>query len=423
MILLPSRFIPLLKKKLNDLKPQQKLRYFEVLGNYYYAGENPDSAIHYYRMGLAAARETDNAYYIASFHLWLGINYNIKSEYEPALSELTLAEETAALTDSIKLQNTVVRNKGNVYWGMGVYEKALENYFRSLKISEDNHFNSDIASSLNNIGNVYQSISDYPRAREYYSRSLSLAEKNNFNLVAAITSNNIGDLLLLQKKYDSALVYFNRSLRLSTSLGSKFYQGIALFNIGDTYLQNDSAEVARAFINRSLTKATEAGDRLGIAECYLKLGEIFLNGSSPRKAETFLDSGMLMAEQIGSLRLLDQAHELKTQFYNELSDFPSAYKTLEKRLALKDSIFKQESGKNIAKLEARNREEQRKRQIDELKREKINNRNIFLVGTVRPADHPGTDLHRVEEQPEEERHPFGKKSGDRETTSASHPEK
>ncbi|HYW96554.1 MAG TPA: tetratricopeptide repeat-containing sensor histidine kinase, partial [Bacteroidales bacterium] len=240
----------------------------------------------------------------------------------------------------------------------------------------------DIASSLNNIGNVYQSVNDYTKAREYYSRSYNMADKNDFRLVAAITSNNIGDLLLMQNKYDSALVYFNRSLKISASLGSKFYQGIALFNIGNIYLQNDSTEAARLFLDESLTRAMEAGDRLGIAECYLKLGELFLKKSEPHTAEPFLDSGMLMAGQIGSLKLLDLANKLKTDYYSQLSDFPAAYKTMEKRLALKDSIFNQESGENIAKLEARYREEKRMQQIADLRKEKINNRNIYIVGTL-----------------------------------------
>ncbi len=320
--------IPVLKSKLDELSPEKQLRYYEVLGNYYYTQENPDSAILYFSQGLKVAENAKDNFYMATFHLWEGINYNIKSEYETALTELIQAGEFASLTDSVKLQNSIVRNKGNVYWGMGLYEKALENYFQSLKIGEENQFYSDIASSFNNIGNVYQSVSDYGKARDYYTRALDMAEKNNFKLVAAITSNNIGDLLLLQKNYDSALVFFNRSLELSTSLGSKFYQGIALFNIGDTYLQNDSLRESREYFQKSLTRAIDAGDKLGIAECYLKLGQILLKDSSPKKAETFLDSGMLMARQIGSLQLLDLAHELKTDYYSQLSDFPAAYKTL-----------------------------------------------------------------------------------------------
>ncbi len=369
-----------LKSPNKEISREKRLRYFEVLGNYYNARENPDSAIYYFTQGFLAAEKTRNIYYMASFHLWAGVNFNIKSEYEKALNELIKADEFAAGTDSIKLQSTIFRYKGNVYWGMGIYEKALEYYFHSLKISEDNDFRKDIASSLNNIGNVYQAISDYTKAGDYYSRSLDLAEKNNFKLVAAITSNNIGDLLLLQKKYDSALVYFNRSLELSAGLSSKFYQGIALYNIGDTYLQNDSLEKARIFFNHSLQKAIEAGDRLGIAGCYLKIGEIFLKGQSPRSAEIFLDSGLLMSEEIGSLKLLDQANKLKTNYFTQLGDFSSAYKTLETRIILKDSIFRQESGKNIAKLEAWNREQQRMRQIADLKREKISNRNLYLIG-------------------------------------------
>ncbi|HYW94725.1 MAG TPA: hypothetical protein VE870_04005, partial [Bacteroidales bacterium] len=114
------------ESRLSHLDTGEKLAYFQLLGNYYYSRENPDSAIFYNRKGLDIARKTGNSYYTAYFHLWIAINYNIKSEYETALNELTLASEVAAGTDSIRLQNTIARNTGNVYWGMGIYEKALE---------------------------------------------------------------------------------------------------------------------------------------------------------------------------------------------------------------------------------------------------------------------------------------------------------
>ena len=370
-----------MKLRLPALNTERKLKYLAALGSYYFDKEIPDSSIEYYQKGIKTAEKAGNNYYTALFHLRKGINHNIKSEYEAALNELTVAARIASLTDSVSLQNTIVRNTGNVYWGLGIYEKALDSYLHALRISEENQFTKDIASTLNNIGNVYQSINDFTKARDYYSKSLALSEKHNYKMVAAITSNNIGDLLLLEKKYDSALVFFNRSLELSTALGSRFYQGIALFNIGDIHLQNDSLSAAQDYINWSLVRAREAGDRLGIAECYLKLGEIALKRPDLPRAGTYLDSGFAIAQQIGSLRLLDLVFELKTDYFKEKSDFTSAYKTLETRLALKDSIFNQESGKNIAKLEARYREDQRRRQIADLKREKINNRNLYLIGT------------------------------------------
>ncbi len=376
-----ASLFPLLESGISNLTPTKQLRIYQAIGNYYQVRENPDSAIKFYSRGLLIAEKYSNNYYIAKFHLRKGINYNIESEYETALNELLSAAQIAAKTDSIGLQNTIARYTGNVYWGMGIYEKALDNYFRTLIISEENHFTRDIASTLNNIGNVYQSINDYNKARDYYSRALKLAEQENYSLVAAITSNNLGDLLLLQKKYDSALVYFNHSLELSTSLSSKFYQGIALFNIGNIHLQKDSLQEARKYLHKSLSKALEAGDRLGISECYLKLGEIFLKSQQPKTAEIYLDSGLLIARQIGSLRLLDLATELKTDYYTQTGDFSSAYKTLELRLQLKDSIFNQENGKNIAKLEARNKDKLRERQIADLRHEKINNRNLYLIGT------------------------------------------
>jgi len=241
-------------------KTGKKLAYFQFLGNYYYSRENPDSAIFYNSKGLDVARKTENSYYTAYFHLWNAINYNIKSEYETALNELTLATEVAAGTDSIRLQNTIARNTGNVYWGMGIYEKALGNYFMSLKISEDHHFYRDIASSLNNMGSCYIFKNRLDKTIEYYKKSIKIKQEINDRPELARTYNNLGAVYLELGEVDEALKYLHDALRINREIDSTREILHNLENITSCELARGRFDRADLFANDGLGIAREIAD-------------------------------------------------------------------------------------------------------------------------------------------------------------------
>ncbi|ETO01128.1 hypothetical protein RFI_36312, partial [Reticulomyxa filosa] len=63
-----------------------------------------------------------------------------------------------------------------VYESKGEYDKAIEYYEKSLKISLDKlgHDHPDVAASYNSLGSVYKSKGEYDKAIEYYVKSLKI---------------------------------------------------------------------------------------------------------------------------------------------------------------------------------------------------------------------------------------------------------
>lgn len=267
-----SKVISTLTERLEKSGMRNKVNIYKELGEYYHNIENLDTASLYFSEGNKLAIAEELHYYSAFFYLRLGMIENTRANFQEALLLLGKAKEQVLETEAYELESDIFRNTGNIYWGMGIYDKALDNYLRSLETANLHNLTRNIASATNNIGNVYQAVKDYTKARDYYERAYELAKQNDFKWIAAISANNIGDLLNILNKPDSSIFYFTLSFNILKQLDSKFYKGIILFNIGEIYLQIDSIDLARDYFFESLDLANQSDDKLGIVNCYLKIG-------------------------------------------------------------------------------------------------------------------------------------------------------
>ena len=68
---------------------------------------------------------------------------------------------------------------GRIYDRKGLYQQALEYYYKCLEIQQKVKGNEsiDIASTLNNIGSTFSNQGKYPEALENYQKCLQIQEK------------------------------------------------------------------------------------------------------------------------------------------------------------------------------------------------------------------------------------------------------
>lgn len=375
----PEELLGMIRNRLNGAGDGQKVWIFKELGESYYNREILDSAEFYFYKGIVISVKNDLNYFSSFFYTRLGMIENTKANYQKALELLLKAKETVLKTDSYELESDILRSTGNIYWGMGNYEKALENYLYSLETASKHNLPRNIASATNNIGNVYQAIHDYRNAMDYFQKAYQLSLSNDFKWIAAISANNIGDLLKSQSNPDSAIYYFTLSYDILDDLDSKFYKGVILYNIAEIYLEMDSLDPARKYLNESLELAGQSEDKLGIVSCYLKLGESYLKENNPSQAIFYIQDGFNIANETGSITLMELAHSLKARYFRQTGQKDSAMQSMMKQLELRDSLSRQESGESIARLENRFQEEKNRLEIENLVNDKINSRRLFLV--------------------------------------------
>ncbi len=135
--------------------------------------------------------------------------------------------------------------------------KALEQFFKSLKIAEEIGDKQSIANTFNCIGNSFREKEDYIKAIEYYFMALKLREELGDKQGFAVTYNNIGRLYVKQRDYTKALEYLFKSLKLAEEIGDKRAIVKVLGSIGNCYLKENNYSKALEFCSKSLSFGKE----------------------------------------------------------------------------------------------------------------------------------------------------------------------
>ena len=245
-------------------------------------------------------------------------------------------------------------NIGNIYYQQGDYPKALDQYFKSLKIKEKLGNKKGIANSLNNIGLIYFEQGDYPKALDQDFKSLKIREEIGDKQGIANTINNIGLIYYEQGDYRKALMQHFKSLKIREEIGDK--QGIAssLTNIGVSYhAQGDSAFAmgntnfaladrypkALAQYDKALKIKEEIGDKDGIASSYINLGSINIKLKKFSEARKYLDDALSLSKEIGNKDDIKDSYSGLSALDSTTGNWRSAYEHHRQYIMYRDRIF------------------------------------------------------------------------------------
>ncbi|MES2396411.1 MAG: tetratricopeptide repeat protein [Bacteroidota bacterium] len=201
------------------------------IGGIYLSQGNHTKALGYYFKVLKAFEELGDKNKMATAYGGIG---NIYVEQKQPIKALDYYFKALKIYEEVGDENgmaTWFLNIGVVYYHLKDYPKALDYYFKALKIDEKLDDKNGIAYIFANIGLVYhdQAVfnqnsnkkeSDllFSKALDYYFKSLKINEEfGNKNLIA-VTLGNIGSLYTNQNKYKEAEKYLLQSLKIDTSI-------------------------------------------------------------------------------------------------------------------------------------------------------------------------------------------------------------
>ena len=278
------------------------------------------------------------------------------------------AYELAGKGHLIQKQARALNNMAAAYSGLDEYPKAVQLYFRSLRISESLHDIPNIIRVYSNLGDTYMRQGDYRKALNYllpanrqwseYLPGKKLTDSRDIRLTSILLLN-IGESYLGVGKIDSADYY----LHLSDKYSHKFPD--VLDNIEADY---GEVEIARGnkinslkHLREAIRLATSIDDPLMLNQAYLSEAKLYHNDKQQDSAEYYAGKALDIAHT-GKLPLgiLNAGKALYT-YYDEDHNVPLAYKYFRMATAAKDSLFSQDRAKQLLNLDFE--EKQRQQEI------------------------------------------------------------
>lgn len=304
----------------------------------------------YYREAIALATSGNLLRYKAIALDKLGSLVRRTGLYDQSLAYHQEAMEIATALGDKQLLASIYDHIGVVYRRKTDDNLALKYHLMALTTAEEIQDNRTIAYSCNSIGIIYTYQKNYEEALEYFDRALLLAERNENQNGVAINLNCIAWVYERQEKYDSAISYYEQSLEVNETSGNHEGMAICYNDLGKLYRTMGEYNKSLEYYSKTLEIHESKGDLLHVATNRINLGQVYADLGEYQRSLSELYDVLDLAMQLGSKRLLMDCYEQLANTHEELHHYESSLYYLKNYAAYRDSIYNEESSRQIAEF-------------------------------------------------------------------------
>lgn len=228
-------------KKLTALRREDRQEYHRRAAYYYWSkaftgfpSDYLEAGYHYFKAG-----EYDRAAKMLIGRIDVLLKRGYLGRLEGLLKPLTEAEPLSAAD-----RGALLLELGNYHHFKMEWEKALEDFKRSLSVQQGRKDLPAVAHLYSKIGFTYESTGQWEKALGFYQKSATLLKKlGDFKGLSQVY-NNIGLTHQAHQNWEKAESHFKQALQIQKETADKFNMGHTLYNLG--LLERDRNQIPQA---------------------------------------------------------------------------------------------------------------------------------------------------------------------------------
>lgn len=327
---------------------------------------NLDTTFYYCDKAEAYARRMNSPKGIADANMQRAYAVFYSGDGDSALKMYSrLIAEYRALGDSGSVA-ACFNKAGYIFREQGDKQKALENYQQALQSNLNDTNLLEAANSYLNIGLIQHDQGEFQQALKYELLGLALYEKTTDKGRTANALARLGNLYNDMDDDSTALVYHYRSLAMSQEAGNNRLVAICLNNIGGIYSDRGDHTRALGMYHQALEMRRTIGDKNGMAVLLNNLGVSHSLLQEYDSALYYINKSIELSTEIEYKDMLQTNFLSMAKLYAAQGEFEEAYSWLQKYHDIYAEINKEESTKEINRLNATLEAEERQQEIDRL---------------------------------------------------------
>jgi tetratricopeptide (TPR) repeat protein len=267
--------------------PEQCLKLHLQLGQQYGFKGNFAAAIDQFESALAEARHLGDRSAEAQALGELGrVVGTWQSNYKAGRKYLDEAMEITRELDDKPNQMFLLRQLGNLGFGMGDFEQSIEYLKQSLEVARKLEDVESQANALNSLGLTTWALDDFEGAREWLLQALELSEQRADRTQMAMIYSNMAFAELELGNLAEGLAQAQRSLQLSREVGSDALATNGLAGVANALILQGELEAGRKQMFERLRAEVAMGDEGGQAFAVAEFGRLLaLEGDSEKGLE------------------------------------------------------------------------------------------------------------------------------------------
>ena len=325
-----------------------------------YRESNPDSTQFYAGLALKLAQNNKYTFGMANAYLNKGNANIILSNYPLALQNFILAQhhfETGLGSSDGIDQNRIKNGLARAYASAGVvhseennYSKALEHYFKALKIYQEIGQKTGISKAYNNIGIVYKSQQHLKQALSYFEKAYQIQNEIG-EQSAAVTLMNMGAIHFELGNDGKALEYYKKAQNLFSKIDNKRGEALLYNYFGDYYRKLKNANLAFENYGMSQKIYESMENKFGVSLVLYNLSQLHIDGKRYNDALPLAEQSLKLAREIGTLDQIKESEKILSDIYTQIGNQPKAFEHYKQYIVIRDSLENEENTKKFVRAE------------------------------------------------------------------------
>jgi signal transduction histidine kinase len=377
------------------------------VGRYFLTLHESDSALRYIQKAVAARELGRDSVRLADAWILIGNCYLGKDDIDEA--ERYFLKASRVLKKDPAIQANYLQSMGEVHFGRGDFQLALENWNRVLTYHRKTQYKYALAELLFRMGAVLEEQGYFELANEYLANALKVCMKANYqyltgriyreqawlyyrsrNFEIALKNNLEAEKILTGLKaeldlagcwdlrgliernlnhYDTALYYHQKSLTARTRLNNQGEMSDGYFNLGEFYSNLGKADTALAYYFKSLSIDRGHGDKYGVSLNNNRIGKIYTSLSVFDSAKIYLDRSLALATPISANEIFRDNYLDLAAYFEKTGRPAEAIKYYIRYNHLSDSLFSKQTAQSLASYRTLYDLERNERQIELLNKD------------------------------------------------------
>jgi tetratricopeptide (TPR) repeat protein len=264
---------------------------------------------------------------------------------------------------------TNLSNLGIAHKMMGNYEKAIDCFLQTLELDQLSGNLADMSTNYNSIGMLYLSWGKPEAALEFMNLAVEYDLKSGNEAKLSIRYSNLSKIFMALNEYQTAIEYLEKALEIDRRQNQPVKIATRLQGLGLCYMALKDYPQAITKMQEATEIFSRAGAEYKLAGIKIQLGKIYAGQGDWIEAEKEFRKGMEIAKTFNLRGEQADASKELYKLYKKTGNFNSALSYFEELKMYQDSMFSEQSAKQINEFQVKYESEKKEHENRILQKE------------------------------------------------------